>query len=72
MGKHWPALLVIGIAAVVYGMWGVPWANAFGHWWISVVFYAALILAAIYCRCNPEPVHTKLFHRKIRRSPQSP
>jgi hypothetical protein len=49
----------------------VPWANSFGHWWISIVFYAALVLAALYCRCNQEPIHSKVFHRKVRRTPQS-
>ncbi|HEY3927947.1 MAG TPA: hypothetical protein VGL89_06215 [Candidatus Koribacter sp.] len=71
MGKNWAFLLLLTIAGVIYGIIGVPWANAFGHWWISVIFYGALVLAAVYCRCNPEPIHSKIFHRKIRRTPQS-
>ena len=59
------------IAGAIYGVIGVPWANSLGHWWISVIFYGALIVAALYCRCNREPIHTKVFHRKIRRTPQS-
>jgi hypothetical protein len=71
MGKHWLAILVLIVAGSIYGVVGVPWANSFGHWWISVVFYAVLLMAAVYCRCNPEPIHTKIFRRKIRRTPQS-
>jgi membrane protein implicated in regulation of membrane protease activity len=71
MGKNWPALLMLIVVGAIYGVVGVPWANAFGHWWISIVFYAALVLAALYCRCNQEPIHSKVFHRKVRRTPQS-
>jgi uncharacterized membrane protein YfcA len=71
MGKNWPLLLILVVAGAIYGVVGVPWANSFGHWWISIVFYAALVMAALYCRCNREPIHTKVFHRKVRRTPQS-
>lgn len=71
MGKNWAWLLLLAAIAIVYGFIGVPWANQFGHWWISVIVYAALLLAAVYCRCNPEPIHSKVFHRKVRRTPQS-
>jgi len=61
-------LVIVGI---IYGFFGVPLANAYGRWWISVAFYAALLVAGIYARCNPAPIHSKVFHRKIRRTPQS-
>lgn len=71
MVKNWPALVTLGIAAAIYGVFGVPWANSFGHPWISVVFYAVIVLIAVYCRCNREPIHGKIFHRRVRRTPQS-
>ena len=71
MKKNWPAFLTLAIAGVLYGLFGLPVANAYGHGWISIVFYAALVIAAIYARCNPEPIHSRVFHRKIRRTPQS-
>lgn len=71
MGKNWPALLFLGLIGVVYGVVGVPWANSFGRWWISVAFYAVLLLVAIYCRYNRQPIHSKGFHRKSHRSPQN-
>ena len=70
MGKNWPTLVMLGIAGVVYGVMGIPWANMYGAWWITVVFYGVLLLAAVYCKCNREPIHTKMFHRKARRTPQ--
>ncbi|ABF40044.1 hypothetical protein Acid345_1041 [Candidatus Koribacter versatilis Ellin345] len=69
--NNWPVLLALLIAGLVYGVIGLPMANAYGHWWLSVVFYAALVVAAVYARCNPDPIHSKLFHRKVRRTPQS-
>lgn len=71
MGKNWPALLMLTIAGVIYGFVAMPWLNTYGAWWVSVIFYGALVVAAIYCRCNPDPIHSKVFHRKIRRTPQS-
>lgn len=71
MGKNWPILVLLGVVGIIYGVIGVPWAMQFGHWWISVLFYAVLVLAAVYCRCNPDPIHSRMFHRKIRRTPHS-
>jgi uncharacterized membrane protein YfcA len=71
MGKNWPSLVMLAVAGLIYGVVGIPWANMYGGWWISVVFYGVLVLAAVYCRCNPEPIHSKMFHRKIKRTPQS-
>lgn len=71
MRKNWPALVTLGFAAVIYGVFGIPWANWLGHPWISIVFYAVLALIAVYCRCNRDPIHSKLFHRRVRRTPQS-
>ena len=71
MGKNWPALVTLGIAAVIYAVFGMPWANMYGHAWISIVLYAVLALIAIYCRCNRDPIHSKIFHRRVRRTPQS-
>ncbi len=71
MGKNWPILLLVVVLGVAYALWGIPWVNEFGHWWISLIVYAVLLLVAVYSRCNPEPIHSKLFHRKVRRTPQS-
>lgn len=66
---------MLGIAGLIYGFLGIPWANMYGGRMaavlFSVVFYGALLVAAMYCRCNTEPIHSKLFHRKVRRTPQS-
>ena len=62
---------MLGVVGLLFALFGVPLANAYGRWWISVLFYAVLLIAAIYARCNPDPIHSKIFHRKIRRTPQS-
>ena len=71
MGKNWPILLMLVVAGVAYGLFAMPWVNSYGHWWISVLFYAVLVVAAVYCRCNRDPIHAPGFHRKVRRTPQS-
>ncbi len=66
---------MLGLAGVIYGLVGIPWVILYGGRWItilfSVAFYGALVVAAVYCRCNPEPIHSKVFHRKARRGPHS-
>jgi cytochrome c biogenesis protein ResB len=71
MRKNWPVLLMLIIAGVAYGLFVMPWVQSYGHWWITVIFYAALVVSALYCRCNRDPIHTESFHRKVRRTPQS-
>lgn len=71
MRQNWPALTLLSIAGIIYGFIGIPWARTYGHSWISITFYAVLVIVALYCRANPQPIHTRFFQRKVRRSPQN-
>ncbi len=69
MKHNWTILVLLVVAGVVFGLYGIPWLQGMGRTWVAFIVYGVLVLAFLYTRHTGHPLHGARFRRRARRSP---